>query len=71
MRSSGKLGRSHHFTDLFPAGPGVVGGGSFFPTLILKIATRLFEEEKFLSANLNGYEAYQQQVRYRLIPFIW
>jgi len=39
--------------------------------LILVVAIRLLEEEKFLSANLRGYEAYRQQVRYRLVPFIW
>jgi protein-S-isoprenylcysteine O-methyltransferase Ste14 len=38
---------------------------------ILIIAVRAREEEKFLSANLNGYEAYRKKVRYRLIPYIW
>lgn len=39
--------------------------------LILVVAIRLLEEEKFLAANLSGYEAYRHQVRYRLIPFVW
>ncbi len=39
--------------------------------LILVIVTRLREEEKYLLVNLNGYEAYRQSVRYRLVPFIW
>jgi protein-S-isoprenylcysteine O-methyltransferase Ste14 len=39
--------------------------------LILVVAVRLLEEEKFLAANLNGYEAYRQKVRYRLVPFVW
>ena len=26
---------------------------------------------KFLEKNLNGYSAYRQKVRYRLIPFVW
>ncbi len=39
--------------------------------LILAIVVRLLEEEKFLQANLNGYEVYRQKVRYRLVPFIW
>jgi protein-S-isoprenylcysteine O-methyltransferase Ste14 len=39
--------------------------------LILVVVVRLLEEEKFLSANLSGYEAYRQTVRYRLVPFIW
>lgn len=40
-------------------------------SLILLVAVRLIQEEKFLLANLNGYEQYRQKVRYRLIPFIW
>ena len=39
--------------------------------LILVVIVRLLEEEKFLGANLSGYEAYRQKVRYRLIPYIW
>jgi protein-S-isoprenylcysteine O-methyltransferase Ste14 len=39
--------------------------------VIIVVAVRLQEEEKFLAANLSGYEAYRQQVRYRLVPFIW
>lgn len=40
------------------------------PPLILVVAVRLLEEEKFLLANLRGYEEYCQKVRYRLIPFM-
>jgi protein-S-isoprenylcysteine O-methyltransferase Ste14 len=29
------------------------------------------DEEKFLSANLSGYEAYRQKVPYRLLPYVW
>ncbi len=43
----------------------------FVLPLILVIVTRLLEEEKYLLVNLNGYEAYRQSVRYRLVPFIW
>ena len=32
---------------------------------------RLFDEERFLAANLPGYSEYQQRVRHRLIPFVW
>jgi protein-S-isoprenylcysteine O-methyltransferase Ste14 len=39
--------------------------------VILVVAVRLLDEEKFLAANLSGYEQYCQKVRYRLIPFIW
>jgi protein-S-isoprenylcysteine O-methyltransferase Ste14 len=39
--------------------------------VILVIIVRLLDEEKFLSANLSGYEAYRQKVRYRLVPYVW
>jgi protein-S-isoprenylcysteine O-methyltransferase Ste14 len=32
---------------------------------------RLIDEECFLAQNLSGYTAYQEQVRYRLVPFVW
>jgi protein-S-isoprenylcysteine O-methyltransferase Ste14 len=32
---------------------------------------RLIDEERFLARNLPGYTAYQKQVRYRLVPFVW
>jgi protein-S-isoprenylcysteine O-methyltransferase Ste14 len=42
-----------------------------FPPILLAIAVRLSEEERFLDKNLPGYTKYRQRVRYRLIPFIW
>jgi protein-S-isoprenylcysteine O-methyltransferase Ste14 len=43
-----------------------------FPLLLLVvIALRAIDEEKFLATNLSGYDAYRQKVRYRIIPFIW
>ena len=39
--------------------------------MVAALAWRLLDEEKFLSKNLHGYNAYQQKVKYRLIPFIW
>jgi protein-S-isoprenylcysteine O-methyltransferase Ste14/aminoglycoside phosphotransferase (APT) family kinase protein len=39
--------------------------------LILVVAVRLVQEEKYLLAHLPGYEDYRQQVRYRLVPFVW
>ncbi len=39
--------------------------------LILVIAVRAVEEEKFLAANLKGYEEYRQKVHYWLMPFVW
>jgi protein-S-isoprenylcysteine O-methyltransferase Ste14 len=50
--------------------------GSWWGVLVL-VATmpallwRLLDEEKFLAKNLPGYAAYQQKMRYRLIPRIW
>lgn len=35
------------------------------------IVVRLLDEERYLSANLPGYEAYCREVRYRLIPMVW
>ncbi len=39
--------------------------------VMLVIVVRLLDEEKYLAANLKGYEEYRQKVRYRLIPFVW
>jgi len=39
--------------------------------LILVIVARLLDEERFLKANLSGYEEYCQKVRYHLVPNIW
>ena len=35
------------------------------------IAKRIKHEEAFLEENLDGYRAYMQKVKYRLIPFVW
>lgn len=35
------------------------------------IAKRIQHEEKFLEEELDGYSAYKQKVKYRLIPFVW
>ncbi len=42
-----------------------------FPPILLAIAVRLTEEEKFLAKTLPGYGEYRQKVKYRLIPYIW
>ncbi len=39
--------------------------------LMFVIVARLLDEERFLSANLGGYEAYRQRVRHRLVPRVW
>lgn len=35
------------------------------------IAKRIISEEAFLEKELDGYSAYKQKVKYRLIPLIW
>lgn len=40
----------------------------FHPALLV---SRIKNEESVLEAGLPGYRAYQQKVRYRLIPFLW
>jgi protein-S-isoprenylcysteine O-methyltransferase Ste14 len=42
-----------------------------FPPILLAIAVRLTEEEKFLAQELPGYGEYCQKVKYHLIPYVW
>ena len=35
------------------------------------IVIRILNEEKILTADLEGYEEYKKKTKYRLIPFIW
>lgn len=39
-----------------------------YPILIVK---RISNEEAVLEQNLDGYSAYKEKVKYRLIPFVW
>ena len=41
---------------------------AFYPLLMV---VRIKDEERLLTAELAGYEAYKTKVKYRLIPFIW
>lgn len=41
------------------------------PFLIGGLVTRLLDEEKYLSADLLGYGAYCERVRYRLVPLVY
>lgn len=52
---------------LLGSGYGVLAGLVF----VLALARRAVLEERMLRAELQGYEAYMQQVRYRLIPHVW
>ena len=50
--------------------------GSFWGLIVVLplcavLVARLLDEERYLSANLAGYDAYRGQVRYRLMPYIW
>jgi protein-S-isoprenylcysteine O-methyltransferase Ste14 len=38
---------------------------------IAAIALRIQIEERFLRQKLEGYQAYTERIRYRLIPFLW
>ena len=41
---------------------------AIYPVLIV---IRIVNEEKLLTAELDGYADYKKKVKYRLIPFIW
>jgi len=42
-----------------------------FAPYVAVIAARITNEEKILTAQLQGYAEYKQKVKYRLIPFLW
>ncbi|HEY9825133.1 MAG TPA: isoprenylcysteine carboxylmethyltransferase family protein [Stenomitos sp.] len=44
-------------------------GWAIVPTALL--AVRILIEEQFLRQALEGYTAYTQRVRYRLLPYVW
>ena len=59
---------------LFGAMPLILGSWyalAVFAMYPVIITVRLLDEEKLLTRELPGYEAYKKKVRYRLIPFIW
>jgi protein-S-isoprenylcysteine O-methyltransferase Ste14 len=50
--------------------------GSWWGVLVVLVLVpaliwRLLDEERFLARNLSGYVAYQESVRYRLLPLVW
>lgn len=54
--------------------PPALGSWAALPlcfALLLVLVARIFDEERYLSANLAGYEEYLVKVRYRLVPFVW
>jgi protein-S-isoprenylcysteine O-methyltransferase Ste14 len=44
-------------------------GAAIFLTLM--VVMRIFGEEQVLARGLNGYPAYRQKVRFRLVPHVW
>lgn len=55
-------------------GPLLLGsryGMALSPLLIAVLVIRTLGEERLLADRLEGYEAYRQKVRYRLIPWVW
>lgn len=59
---------------MFLAMPLVLGSPvsfAVFLTYPAVIAKRIQNEEKILAEELDGYRAYQEKVRYKMIPFVW
>jgi protein-S-isoprenylcysteine O-methyltransferase Ste14 len=59
---------------LLLATPVALGSWAALPLaglLILVIAARALDEERYLAEHLDGYAAYLDRVRYRLLPGIW
>jgi protein-S-isoprenylcysteine O-methyltransferase Ste14 len=50
--------------------------GSYWTLLLVLVGVplmvvRIFDEEKLLTEQLDGYRQYTQKVRYRLVPLVW
>ena len=59
---------------LFLAMPLVLGSLISFLVMLLYlplIAKRIRNEEQVLEEGLEGYAAYKQKVKYKVLPFIW
>src|SRR5262245_30860045 len=54
-----------------PLALGSYWGLVVIPAIMPFLIWRLFDEERFLAANLPGYIEYQKRVRHRLVPFVW
>lgn len=54
-----------------PIALGSLWGLLAFAAMMPALIWRIFDEEKFLVAQLPGYAEYKQKVRYRLIPHLW
>lgn len=54
-----------------PLAAGSLWGLAIFPALLAIFIWRLTDEERYLAANLPGYEDYRKRVTHRLIPGVW
>ena len=54
-----------------PLALGSLWGLLAFAAMLPALVWRIFDEETFLVAQLQGYAEYKQKVRYRLIPHLW
>jgi len=54
-----------------PLALGSIWGVLIAIAIVAVIVVRLIDEERYLSANLPGYEDYRHEVRHRLIPMVW
>ena len=54
-----------------PLALGSYWGLLIFVALVPLLIWRLFDEEKMLTRELEGYTQYKQRVRYRLVPRVW
>jgi protein-S-isoprenylcysteine O-methyltransferase Ste14 len=54
-----------------PLALGSLWGLPIAAAITAALIVRLLDEERYLSANLPGYDAYRREVRYRLIPQVW
>jgi protein-S-isoprenylcysteine O-methyltransferase Ste14 len=43
----------------------------FFVPVVIVIILRIFDEERLLLKDLEGYKEYTKKVKYRLIPSVW
>ncbi len=54
-----------------PLALGSYWGLLFVPPGVLVLISRILDEEKMLTQELDGYREYRQRVRYRLLPHVW
>ena len=61
----------NHETVTLRQGIGMIVCLAVFLPYPLLLVRRIRSEERLLEAELAGYTAYKQRVRWRLIPFLW